>query len=77
MTTDADYCVCCDLPVASCGRAAEAAQTKERWVRRRQFLQAGAFPAAHDGTCEGCDDRFRAGQLIRRMPRGWRAECCA
>lgn len=74
---DADFCVCCDLPMASCGRAVEARQAAERRARREEFLRAGAFPAQYAGVCDGCDDRFGSGALIRPTTRGWRAECCA
>lgn len=69
-------CECCDLEVASCGKAAEYRQRVmlARW--RGQLRAQGWFPAAHPGVCL-CGDPFKEGTLIIRSRGVWIAECCA
>lgn len=70
-------CDCCDLPIESCGKEAELRQRWDTQQARAQLRLKGYFPALFDGTCQGCDERFTAGTLIRfTIPDGWTAECC-
>lgn len=68
-------CTCCDLPVASCGKALEdarrAAAAAERTVR---LAFPGWVAAAWPGLCLRCGDRFAAGAPIRSYAQGW--SCC-
>lgn len=70
-------CDCCDLPVYSCGRAAEQQQRQEQAAHRASLIEAGWFPAQWPGSCGRCGHLFPADTLIVRDDAGWRAECCS
>lgn len=71
-------CDCCDLPVESCGRAAEQRQRAEQRSELERLRARGYFAATFHGVCEGCGEHYSAGTLIvRTHPYGYRAECCA
>jgi hypothetical protein len=70
-------CECCDLPVSSCGKAAEAVQRQQLMAERALLLAAGWFPARWAGECAGCGYWFKMGALIRRDGEDWRSECCS
>lgn len=66
-----DRCECCDLPVESCGKAAEQRQRAEQ---RR--VSADRLVAVFAGLCADCGERIRPGDTIERSGDGWRGECC-
>lgn len=72
-------CECCDLPIESCGKAAEDKQRREQQQERRRLLAHPAwFAALYPGVCERCGERFEPGTPIRMVAHsGWRAQCCA
>lgn len=77
-------CVCCDLPVESCGRAIEAKQREDAAAERRALTDRGWFAASWPGTCVECGTWFGHGTLIHEIvntgllgQRQWVAECCA
>jgi hypothetical protein len=71
-------CYCCDLPVESCGKAAETRQRREATRDRAALLaRTGWFRAEWPGRCSRCGERFDADTPICRYDDGWRAECCA
>lgn len=75
-------CDCCDLPVESCGKAAEARLRAEAARDRDRLLRAGWAPAVYPGRCAVCQQGFPTGMLIRQAkPKDgryhWTAECCA
>lgn len=71
-------CECCDLPVSSCGKAAEHRQrvALARW--RSQLRERGWFESAWPGVCP-CGEPFKEKALISRDQASgrWIAECCA
>lgn len=70
-------CDCCDLPVESCGRAAEQRQrANQRAERARLLALPGALPAAYPGKCADCGERFDASDPISRSDDGWRCLVC-
>jgi len=71
-------CDCCDLPVGSCGKAAERRQRKELAEFHKTLSARGWFPAEYPGVCS-CGEPFNAGALIVRDTGSgrWIAECCA
>jgi hypothetical protein len=70
-------CECCDLPVASCGKAAETKQRAERAAEVRSLKAWGFHPADYPGACGHCGVPFPPGTLIRHFHgHGWVAECC-
>jgi hypothetical protein len=73
-----ERCECCDLLMASCGKAVEARQSAERAAERQRIVHLpGVVPAQYPGVCGDCGERFKPGTLLRSMPpAGWRAECC-
>lgn len=73
----AERCVCCDLPVVSCGKAVEARQAATvRYERERTLARTGWMPAQYPGVCASCGERFDVGEPIARHGSGWRAGCC-
>ena len=76
----ADRCDCCDLPVESCGKAAEKRERAAALAERERLLAAGALTARYAGLCSRCSDRIREGDPIKPDPDregGWLGECCA
>lgn len=72
-----DRCTCCDLPVQSCGHAADQAAARQRKALRQQALaEPGVVPAQHPGRCPGCDTKFLPGEPIRKGPDGWHGVLC-
>jgi hypothetical protein len=75
-------CDCCELPIASCGKAAELRQRAAEATERRRLLnQPDAIPARYAGLCGSCDEPFAEGDPITRYPQGrfgtWRSlSCC-
>lgn len=77
-------CDCCDLPLESCGKQAEArALAAERALNLRLLALRAWFPATYGGACGQCGERFEPGTPITSfMLRGdggmlYRAPCCA
>lgn len=72
-------CDCCDLPVESCGKAAERRQAELRARRAAILLETvpGARPALFSGLCPGCGDQVRKGDpIVRRQGRWTGLLCC-
>lgn len=72
-------CECCDLPVESCGLAAERRQIAEVNLERARLLSLpGAIAARFPSKCGSCGQRYDAGTpIIAHRNRGWRSlECC-
>ena len=66
-----DRCVCCDLPLSSCGKALEQARRREEFARRQRALaEPGTFEARFPGVC-ACGERFDAGTPLRHHGDGW------
>lgn len=82
MTTLADVaarCVCCDLPLYSCGRTVEARQRAERAELRVVLLeQPGVTRAQYPGRCAICHEPVAPGDPIRpgRDEGGWVGQLC-
>lgn len=73
----ADRCDCCDLPVESCGKAAEQRQRAEAQRERTMLLaRTSWFEASYPGTCSSCGERFPAGEPITKHGGGYKASCC-
>lgn len=73
--------VCCDLPVESCGKAAELLVRREAMLERQRLAQIrGAMPAQYAGTCGACGAWFAVGDIIGPPPSGaligWAGPCC-
>lgn len=70
-------CDCFDLPVESCGKAAEQKQRKQAAQERQRLAALGWFPASYPGTCK-CGEPFDQGDLIVMdlAARRWIAACC-
>lgn len=79
MTMRGKRCECCWLPVASCGKAAEAKQRAEVKARRAELLRRREwFAATYPGVCARCGEWFATDTPIRKDNiKGWLAECCA
>ena len=78
MSSPDERCSCCDLPVSSCGKAAEQRQRAELAAERTRLRAKGWFTSLYPGTCASCGEPYEARALITvERPRGWRAECCA
>lgn len=75
----AQRCDCCDLPIESCGKAAEDRQRKEDAnARSRAMGLPGWWRAKWPGTCAGCGSGFAAGDPITVAHNdGYLAYCCA
>lgn len=74
-----DRCVCCDLPIASCGKQVEDRETAlEREVPAAMLATPRWFAAKFGGLCMRCGDYdFAAGEPITRLDNGsWAAGCC-
>lgn len=73
-------CVCCDLPVESCGKSLELERARtDANVRSQRLEEAGVVPARYNGSCNGCGEWFPKGTPIRADPGEdgkWIAECC-
>lgn len=74
-------CECCDLPVASCGKAAEQLARREAMLERQRLAQLpNAMPAQYAGTCGACGEWFKVGDIIGPpRPFGlntWVGPCC-
>jgi hypothetical protein len=74
-------CDCCDLPITSCGRAAELRQRAAATAEGRRLLALpGAIPARYAGLCGSCDEPFAEGDPITRYHQGrfgtWRSLTC-
>lgn len=77
---DEGRCECCDLPMSSCGKAAEALARRQVMIDRQAQVARGAFPAAYAGKCCACEEGYGATSLIRRTGRnsgGYLGPCCA
>lgn len=77
-----EWCECCDLPIESCGRAAEAKQRAELQEWRRWLVRHGWFRSNYPRVCHRCETGFKAGSVIRSdgfTSRGgvYVGECCA
>ena len=77
-------CRCCDLPVESCGKAAEERIRAEEHARLVRLLRTPPWlPAKFAGTCAICSESFPAGYPIRAhlerkwVGRRWVGACCA
>lgn len=77
----AKRCDCCDLPVESCGKAAEQRARQEDANARSQALaQPGWFQAQWPGQCGVCGVWFKAGDPITRMDlmeNRYKSYCCS
>jgi hypothetical protein len=75
----ADICECCELPLASCGRAAEKRQQAELAEWHRYLIRHGWFASRFPGSCRKCGTAFKPGVLIftRNRSAPYLAECCA
>jgi hypothetical protein len=72
-------CVCCDLPAASCGKAAEQQKRRELKAQIERALdEPGVVAARHlIRSCPGCRSVVPAGHPIRKTVDGWvGALCC-
>lgn len=73
-------CVCCDLPVESCGREIEKERRRtDANERSRVLKEPGAIPAKYNGRCNGCGEWFPKGTPIRADSNEdgkWIAQCC-
>jgi hypothetical protein len=77
--TMADRCICCDLPIESCGKAVEDhEEALEREVRASILATPGWRVARYSGTCMACRQYdFAAGEPITQVVNvGWAAGCC-
>lgn len=82
MTVRVMRCDCCDLPVESCGKAAEVAQRAALDAWRKWLCRHGWFRSNYAGSCHQCGTEFKAGSVIRSggfTGRGgvYVAACCA
>ena len=78
-------CVCCDLPVEWCGRAAERRQQAEEQAEFTAVrARPGVIEASWTTRCVLCVGLIRPGQLIRPHPVGrdgllwvhaWEGDC--
>lgn len=76
--TELARCDCCDLPVESCGKAAEQHERRQQSAQRVLLLHSGWVPAQWAGSCGQCGERFEPLTPIRRgVGGGFVAECCA
>lgn len=77
----AKRCVCCDLPVETCGKAAEARIREQERRERAALERLGWFEARYPGRCAGCGEHFPAGDLVAKgvdaVDGGWVAQCCS
>lgn len=74
-----ERCECCDLPVVSCGKAAEARARVERKQEERRLEKRGAFRSQYTGLCASCRTPFPAGTFIRMNADDgllYDGECC-
>jgi hypothetical protein len=69
-------CVCCDLPVYSCGRDAETRLRQARQARVRQLLERGYTAASFPGLCGQCADPIAAGDPIVKRDGVWVGGLC-
>lgn len=61
----ADRCDCCDLPVESCGKAAEQLARRQQLLDRQAALRKpGATVAQYPGVCGECGESFDKGEPI-------------
>lgn len=67
-------CECCELPLASCGKAAETKQRQEAAAERKQRLVDGWMEAKWPGKCLRCGEFFKPRDLIHPYAQGW--ACC-
>jgi hypothetical protein len=74
-----ELCECCELPLVSCGKAAEAKQRAQaKAVRATLLCRPGWFPSSFPGPCARCSEWFEVGTPIRKdVVKGWLAECCS
>ena len=70
-------CECCDLPVESCGKAAEQLQRRIRQQEIENLQRRGWFPSAYGGSCFSCSSHFTKGTMIKAVLGGYKAECCS
>lgn len=73
-------CTCCDLPLSSCGKAAEDRQRAADRQRETALVGRGFIAAKFSGVCAGCGDHYGVGAMIRFAgppTSGWVTECCA
>lgn len=72
-----ERCLCCDLPVESCGTAVAAAQAaEERAVRSRALEEPGVVAAAYPGNCATCGLRYAKGDPVGHTEDGWSMTIC-
>lgn len=65
MSGETERCDCCDLPVATCGKAVEQRQRKEDQAERaRALAHPRALKALYAGACCQCGERFKPGDPI-------------
>lgn len=65
-----DRCSCCDLPMISCGKAAERIARRQAMLERQVALgKPGATLAQYPGTCGDCGEPFEAGTPIQGRSR--------
>lgn len=72
-------CICCDLPVESCGKAIEVKETAlGREIRQAVAHTPGWSVAKYGGACERCREWYVVGEFITydKNALGWSATCC-
>jgi hypothetical protein len=74
----AERCVCCDLPVESCGKRLEDQEVAlEREVRAAMLATPRWIAAKWGGTCQRCNSYdYSRGEPITFDGDGWAAGCC-
>lgn len=72
-------CVCCDLPIESCGREAVRRMEAEAKITRAGLLgQKGWITAQFASRCAWCGEAIKPGDPIKSDDNdGWRGGCCA
>jgi hypothetical protein len=71
-------CTCCELPVSSCGKAAESRQRQQDQAHQRYLIKNGWFRSQYPGACDRCQEPFRPGTLIHANGlKSYLAICCA
>lgn len=70
-------CDCCDLPIETCGKAAEARMADEiRAERERALAEPGVVGAKFPGRCATCSTGYGRGEPIRHTDDGWAGAIC-
>jgi hypothetical protein len=75
---DEERCECCDVPLYSCGKAAQAAQAAELRAQIQRALQEPGVYAAKIliRACPGCKSAVPVGHPIRKTRDGWVGVLC-